>query len=81
MDGRDIQDGVTAATVSGRGELERRAAGVPVGGLFVGVEGVEDGFFVEGVPASRRLSAEKPQGTDMAGKPVMFQGRVYWVSN
>ena len=28
--------------------LQRRAAGVPGGGLLVGVGGAEDGFFVEG---------------------------------
>ena len=57
-----------------------RAAGVPVGGVLIGVAQAENGRLVEGRPttwkASGRPAAENPQGTLSAGRPSPLNGRV-----
>ena len=55
---------------------------MPLGGLLVGMGRPKDGLLLEGLPASCRptgRSLEKPQGMLIAGKPLILNGRVYWV--
>ena len=58
----------------------RRHALVPLGGLFVGVAGAEDGRFVEGaageLEADGQAASVKPQGNESAGRPATLNGIV-----
>ena len=64
--------------------LQRRAAGVPGGGLLIGVGGPQHRGLVEGAPRQWQPHGQpalvKPLGTLTVGRPERLTGRVPWSS-